>query len=114
MLHNMKIYSDNSRRPLHEVEVFVGNILGKTGAQSRKQREDSVSMKQKYEDDAAYFIKLILHDENGYSDDALARSMACFAIALEHRPDTHKERQIVSFKYVAAAVCMKEVARLMS
>ena len=108
----MQTYSHNPRVPLAEVEVFIGNILGKTGAQSRKQREDSTTMKELFERDAAYIIKRILHDDTGYSTKALARSMACLAVSLEQKEDVHRNKGIVSFKYIAAAVCLKEVDKL--
>jgi hypothetical protein len=103
-------YSDHPHRPLTELEAFVGNILGRTGAQSKNQRELSTSLKEKFDEDAAYLFKSITRDGDEYSDEALERSMACLAVSLEDRSLGREELQ--SFKYVAAAVCLREVDRL--
>lgn len=103
-------YSDHPKRPLSELEVFVGNILGPTGAQSRTQRELSVSLKEKFDEDADWFVKCITRDDEEHSDEALERSMACLAVSLEDRSWGHVKLQ--SFKYLAAAVCLREVDRL--
>jgi hypothetical protein len=108
-------YSPQPSRPLSELEVFVGNILGKTGAQSKKQHELSVSMKERFNEDLEYIVNCILKDGNERSEESLARSMACFRVGLE--PGTRSLRsgkeKMVSFGYVAAAVCMKEVERML-
>lgn len=103
-------YSDHPHRLLTELEVFVGNILGRTGAQSKTQRELSTSLKEKFNDDAAYFVKAILMDGEKHSEEALERSMACLAVSLEHR--SLGRENLLSFKYLAAAVCLREVDRL--
>ncbi|KAM3066365.1 hypothetical protein ACMFMG_003126 [Clarireedia jacksonii] len=109
----MHDYSDHPTRPISEREVFIGNILGKVGAQSRKQRELSVSMKEKYDADANYVIDCIIRDKAEYSEEALERSIACFAASLEDQ-GTGKKRaeEVVSFKYLAAAVCLREMERV--
>lgn len=103
-------YSDHPHRPLTELEAFVGNILGRTGAQSKNQRELSTSLKEKFNEDAAYLVKYITRDGEEHSNEALERSMACLAVSLEDRSLGREELQ--SFKYVAAAVCLREVDRL--
>jgi hypothetical protein len=103
-------YSDHPHRPLTELEVFVGNILGRTGAQSKNQRELSTSLKEKFDDDAAYFVQCIVKDGDEHSGEALERSMACLAVSLEDRSLGRENLQ--SFKYLAAAVCLREVERL--
>jgi hypothetical protein len=103
-------YSEHPRRPLTELEAFVGNILGPTGAQSKNQRELSTSLKEKFDEDAAYFVKCITRDDEDPSDEALERSLACFAVSLENRSLGREKLQ--SFKYLAAAVCLREVDRL--
>jgi hypothetical protein len=69
----MTEYSDHPLRPLSEVEVFVGNILGRTGAQSKRQRELSTSLKEKFDLDSAFFVSCILKDGDGWSGEALER-----------------------------------------
>ena|ERR1700709_2598449 len=104
-------YSDHPRQPITELEAFIGNILGRTGAQTRKQREDSKSLKEKLDDDEKYIIRCIVQDDGIYSEEALERSMACLAVSLEERTGPKRKEQILSFKYIAAAVCLREVER---
>lgn len=110
LLSIMVDYSDHPHRPLTELEVFVGNILGRTGAQSKNQRELSTSLKEKFDEDAAYFVKCIVKDGEEHSEEALERGMACMDASLEDRSLGRVE--LLSFKYLAAAVCLREVERL--
>src|SRR5271155_1196403 len=94
-------YGPRPQCPLSEVEVFVGNILGKTGAQTTRQRELSMSMKERFEADLSFTVKCItkyadhLYDGEDYEDgdandddvierseQAFALSMACLWVAL--------------------------------
>jgi hypothetical protein len=101
--------------PLSEVEVFAGAILGKNGGlPSRRQREASTEMKDKMERDVSYTVKSILQgsDESPGQgrDEALARSIACLAVAREEPKNVvPKIGKLKSFAYVAAAVCLREI-----
>jgi hypothetical protein len=107
----MTEYSEHPVRRLTELEAFIGNILGKTGAQSRHQRELSTNMKDKFEEEALFIVNCILKEDGDWSEESLERSMACLAVSLE-APKTHrKQEHLLSFKYVAAAVCLREVER---
>lgn len=94
------------------MEAFVGNILGRTGAQSKRQRELSTSLKEKFEQDSAFFVNCIVRDGDDYSEESLERSIACLAVSLEERNGGRRGEQLQSFKYVAAAVCLREVERM--
>jgi len=110
----MKEYTEHSSRPLTELEVFVGNVLGRTGAQSKRQRELSTSLKEHFDDNAKWIVNCILKNDGELSDESLERSMACLAVSLEEpeqRKGWKRREQLISFKYVAAAVCLKEVDR---
>jgi hypothetical protein len=127
-------YGPRPQHPLSEIEVFVGNIIGKTGAQTTRQRELSMSMKERFEADLSFTVKCITktaslvydgdEDENRKEDDTiterseqnLALSMACLWVALNEDAEVweYGKRGKVkpqSFGYVAAAVCLKEVER---
>lgn len=69
----MTEFSEHPLRPLTELETFVGNILGRTGAQSKRQRELSTSLKEKFEFDSAFFVNRILKDGDEWSEEALER-----------------------------------------
>jgi len=107
----MTDYSQHPQRPLSELEAFTGNILGKTGAPSRYQRELSKTMKEKFDEDATFIVNCILKDGEEWSDRALERSVACLAVSLQDSRYKTREK-LLSFKYVAAAICLREVDKL--
>ena len=71
-------------------------------------------MKQRFNDDLGYIVNCILMKGTERSEDGLARSIACFKAGLETRTKAFKmDGELVSFRYVAAAVCLKEVDRVL-
>ncbi|KAL8993887.1 MAG: hypothetical protein Q9169_006006 [Polycauliona sp. 2 TL-2023] len=113
MLETMR---ENSIHPLHfvsEVEVFAGEILGKYGAPNKRQRETSTSMKEKHGRDVAYTVQCILHgeEEAGSTAEALERSIACLDVAVHGGRTRKRYGRLVSFTWVAAAVCLREVEK---
>jgi hypothetical protein len=102
-------------QPLSEVEVFAGAILGKNGGlPSKRQREASTEMKDKVERDVSFTVKSILQGSGAFPeqgrDEALARSIACVAVAAEEPRNLFpKIGKLKSFAYVAAAVCLREI-----
>jgi hypothetical protein len=107
-------FSRHPNRPLSELEAFVGNILGQSGVPTRRERDDANTMKEKFEEDSLYIVNLILKDGDEWHRESLERSMACLAVSLEDSPTrAHRgEEHILSFKYVAAAICLREVEML--
>lgn len=110
----MTVYSEHPSRPISELEAFIGNILGVTGSQSKKQRDLSVTMKEAYDRDAGFIVSCIINDNDGdHANDALERSIACFAIGFEERKYSkgigRRGEPLSSFGYIAAAVCLKEL-----
>lgn len=108
----MTEYSEHPSRPLTELEAFIGNILGKTGAQTKHQRELSTTMKEKFDGDAEFIVNCVVKDDAEWSEEALERSMACLAVSLEDKKGFKRGGELVSFRYVAAAMCLREVERL--
>lgn len=110
----MTEYSQHPARPLTELEAFTGNILGKTGVPNKHQRELSKTMKEKFEEDSTFIVNYIIKDGDEYSAEALAKSIACFAVSLEDDNGySYKRRErLSSFKYLAAAVCLREINKL--
>jgi hypothetical protein len=113
----MRIMTNFSGHPLHpisEIEAFIGNILGPQGAQSKKQRDLSITMKEEFDRDAAFIVQCIRTKEDVDGDEGLERSMACLAVSLEGRKSGGSFKggtRLVSFGYIAAAVCLKELDR---
>ncbi len=107
---------ENSFHPTHfvsEVEVFAGELLGKHGAPNKRQRETSTSMKEKHDRDVAYTVQCILHGEEDdvSKAEALERSIACLDVAVHERGPRKRFGRLVSFTWVAAAVCLREVEK---
>ena len=110
----------NSTHPTHfvsEIEVFSGNILGKNGAQSKRQREISKTMKEKHDRDMEYTVLCITRgDRDNDGEDgraeALERSIACLYVACSTVRVRKRVGALVSFKWIAAAVCLREVDKL--
>lgn len=92
----------------------MGNILGKSGAQNRQQHELSISMKERFNEDLTYIVNCIVKDgAAARSEESLARSIACFKVGLEPATCLKTGVQLVSFRYMAAALCLKEIERVL-
>lgn len=126
LIDTMHHFSPHPRDPLSELEVFAGTILGRLGGVPNKRTRDlAVSMKDKFERDVAFHINWIQHADvadgdgsiSGYGavSEALERSIACLAIAMEEQGRyTRGVGNVKSFAYIAAAVCLQEVSDLAS
>ncbi|CAN9119100.1 unnamed protein product [Alternaria alternata] len=102
-------------QPLTELEVFSGNILGKKErAPSRYIREANQEVQERFNRDVNSIIKSIVKGDTDGDDDAdseaLPRSVACFMVALE-TVGWENYRNLKSWKYVAAAVCLEQLER---
>lgn len=115
LLDTMLQYSTHPPHFITEVEVFSGNILGKNGAQSKRQREFSKTMKEKHDRDIEYTVMCITRgdgDGDNGGAEALERSIACLHVACKTVRVRKKVGALVSFVWIAAAVCLKEVQKL--
>ena len=106
-------YSNHPQHFVSEIEVFSGNILGKNGTQSKRQRESSKTMKEKHDRDMEYTVLCITRGDGDNSRaEALERSIACLYVACNTPRVRKKVGTLVSFVWIAAAVCLKEVEKL--
>ncbi|MCJ1395918.1 hypothetical protein MMC18_008804 [Xylographa bjoerkii] len=98
-----------------ELEVFIGNIVGKTHGQTKRQREASMNMREDYERLVEFIVSQIRNKGAG-REEALERSIACMALGLEDDgasdPAWRGRSQLMSFRWIAASVCLQEVERL--
>ncbi|MCJ1396820.1 hypothetical protein MMC11_000010 [Xylographa trunciseda] len=98
-----------------EIEVFIGNVVGKTHGQTKHQREASMNMRDGYERLVEFIVSQIRNKEAG-REEALERSIACMALGLEDDgasgPVRRGRPQLMSFRWIAASVCLQEVERL--
>ncbi|KUJ21239.1 rna-dependent rna polymerase-like protein [Mollisia scopiformis] len=113
ILSIMKSYSEHPARPISELEAFIGNILGTQGIQSRRQRDLSIPMKEAFDREVASTVRFIRGVTDDYEDleETLARSIACFSVSLGEVSRApaggRKTEPLVSFRYVACAVCLR-------
>jgi len=106
-------YSTHPHHFVSELEVFSGNLLGKNGAQSKRQREFSKTMKEKHDRDMEYTVLSITRGDDGNSgEEALERSIACLYVACNTTRVRKRVGALVSFVWIAASVCLKEVEKL--
>lgn len=98
----MTAYSAHPTRPLSELEVFAGTILGRDGAPTKSQRECSITMKEQFEEDTLVIVNCIIKDGDQPSNQSLEMSMACLSASLEDRPMRRGRsgagEQLLSFK----------------
>ncbi len=131
----MTAYSSHPHRPLSELEVFAGTILGKTGAQTIRQRRLCISMRERFKEDLAFTVKCMTRGQGqgeGPCDDGrpnitkvgnligeakgegLELCMACLFVGLRERGGAteygyRRRPELRSFARVAAAMCLKGV-----
>lgn len=105
----MHSFAQRHTQPLLELEVISGSTFG---AWNKRTRENAHDMRLRFERDVSYARNRIIMDDDGKTDEALPRSIACFAIAVQ-KPGRKigKNRHLHSFRYLAAAVCLEELRK---
>jgi hypothetical protein len=107
---SMHRYALHPSFPLHEIEVVSGCMLGSVFV--RRLKENVVDMRESFADDVAYIRNRIRMDEEGNSDEALPRAIACLEDAMASQGlKVGKEGRLLSYRYIAAAVCLEELER---
>ena len=76
-------FSENPRAPITEVEVFCGFILNKRGAQTRRQGDSSIKLKEEIDRIMTWIVKQIR--DRGVGDGAETLSTATDADAAPSR-----------------------------
>jgi hypothetical protein len=109
-------FSFRQSHPLHELEVIATHILG---SNTRANRETSRAMRESVEGNLAYVKELIIKGpaySHGVDEDVeddgenLSRSIACFKFAMDEESELQRKENIHSWKYFAAAVCLRQLA----
>jgi len=106
LVDSMFRYSTHRAQHLTEKEVFLGFILGRSGAATKRQREMSLVMKERFDREVRETISWMRGDT-----DALERSIACLHLGKEIKRQSRGrvELELRSFGWIAAAVCMEEL-----
>ncbi|KAL1965248.1 hypothetical protein VTN77DRAFT_6002 [Rasamsonia byssochlamydoides] len=105
-------YSDTPwKASLTEIEVFIGNIMGESHKQTKRQKESSKSMREDYDRLVDWTISMILGRDSDCEGKSLERSIACFWVALNDATAqyNYKKRRLRSFAWIAAVVCLQEI-----
>ena len=105
----MASFAYRHTQPLLELEVISGSTFG---AWNRRVKENTHEMRLRFERDVSYTRSRITMDDDGKTDEALPRSIACFALAMrEPGRKVGKHSHLHSFKYLTAAVCLEELRK---
>jgi hypothetical protein len=126
-------FSENARSSLTEVEVFCGFILNKRGAQTRRQGDSSIKLKDETDRIMTWIVKQIRDrgvvdgaetlstatgvDETSsrWREDAIELCWACVAVGCNKEkapPVYHGTGELESFRIVAACCLIKELNSL--
>ncbi|KAM0717022.1 hypothetical protein Q7P37_006874 [Cladosporium fusiforme] len=128
LLDILHTYSPTIHSPLSETEAFAGTILGRQGgAQGKPLRELSKAMRERFDAVAEYAnMRIIngdaamnqaeyldaLYDLNEREIEAWPRAIACLVVACREKGAIHYGLgELKSFKYIAAATCLRELER---
>lgn len=122
-------YSEHATISITELEVFTGNIYNKSGAQTRRQRDKSLRLKDEFDRIAKWAERVIRrrdiatedsaeeqHHEADISNEALISSLACLEVGcakIEGKFPSDSTRrsggEFHSFKIIAACCAIKEL-----
>jgi hypothetical protein len=127
-------FSENPRAPLTEVEVFCGFILNKRGAQTRRQGDSSIKLKEEVDRIMTWIVKQIRDRGVGdgaetlstatdadatpsrWREDVVELCWACVAVACTRKEFAplvyHGTGELESFRVVAACCLLKELNNL--
>ncbi|QUC19185.1 uncharacterized protein UV8b_03426 [Ustilaginoidea virens] len=119
MYDNMWHFSDNPRKSLSEADVFCGSVLNLRGRQTRQQRDTSKKLKDEADRLMTWVSKLIRNQNSGDEPDtgkeeAVQLCMTCVVVGCATEERNSKQDQLHSFRVVAAACLLKEMADLRS
>lgn len=69
MMYNITMeYSEHASIPITELEVFTGNIFNKSGVQTRRQRDQSIKLKEAFDRMSKTTVALIQKNKHGHDD----------------------------------------------
>ncbi|KIW00874.1 uncharacterized protein PV09_07630 [Verruconis gallopava] len=98
----------HTAQSLHELEVVTGAVLGSVCDQ--RLRERAMEMRERVRRDLAYVREQIRGDGEDGNAESVPRSLACLTVALEDGGGRKRKGTMCSFGYVAAGVCLEEIA----
>lgn len=117
----MSQYSAHPTKPLTELEVFIGNVLNKSGVQTHRQRDSSIKLKDEMDRIVSWItgqMRKVSHDPEvtpltGYQTqfDSLHLCLACVHAGCEDTvaPRVSRFEDMQSFRVVAACALLSEI-----
>lgn len=125
MSNTMGQFSAHPTKPLLELEVFIGNVLNKSGVQTHRQRDSSIKLKDEMSRMATWITRLmrkVNHDAEGDAvstvtgyqaeSDNLHLCLACVYAGCEETTGARESRYegMQSFRVVAACALLSEIS----
>jgi hypothetical protein len=113
MIEIMDTLRPHRGKPLTELEVFSGNILGKKErAPTRYTREANQEVRERFDRDITAIVRDIVRGDEEFegtdNTESLPRAIACFKVSLQTE-GWGNNVTLKSWKYVAAAVCLEQL-----
>lgn len=121
VVESMFQHSEHPVKPLTEIEVFIGNILNRTGVQTSRQRDNSIKLKDSFDRTAQWITKsmrMVRHGNDavpltGYQTkwDNLHLCLACVYVGGEEESGSQGRyyENLQSFRVVAACALLSEL-----
>lgn len=114
-------FSEHPVKPISELEVFIGNILNKTGVQTNRQRDNSIKLRDEFSRISSWITSWMRKPGReadvltGYEtlDDSLHLCLACVYAGGE-KTNGRYAREFVnmqSFRIVAACALLNELGK---
>lgn len=108
----MSTYATSRTDYLTEKEVFIGSIIGRSGAGNKWQREQSERMKIKFKAELRD-LRAWMEDETSDTEDGfLCLAAACVYVAVREPPNVSTgklEVVLKSFGWYAAGLCVPQL-----
>ena len=106
----MSLYAVRRTEHLTEKEVYIGTIMGRSGAGSKHQREQSDYMKTRFNRDLRDIQSWMdYHTASDGSDGFVSLAAACLDVAVQ---ETSRFRmRLSSFGWFAAGLCVPEIIK---
>lgn len=110
MLEIMSLYAVRRTERLTEKEVFIGTIMGRSGAGSKYQREQSDYMRARFNRDLRDIKSWMKHyTAAGDGDEFMSLAASCLDVAVKETSKFHVNLR--SFGWFAAGLCVPEIMK---
>ncbi|KAJ9497555.1 hypothetical protein H2202_006979 [Exophiala xenobiotica] len=110
MLEMMSLYAVHRTEHLTEKEVFIGTIMGRSGAGSKHQREQSDYMKTQFNGELRQ-IKTWMADQTADNEEHGFESLAAACLDVAVQEPSNFNVDLRSFGWFAAGLCVPEIVK---